>query len=526
MDIGTLVMKINADTTNAEKGINGFKSVIKGVGGIALGAGALVGGVLAAAIADGTKGLMAMEDQTAQLDAVLKSTKGVAGVTAEEVTKLAEAYQLSTKFAAESVLEGQNLLLTFTKIGADVFPQATETMLNMATAMGTDASSQAIALGKALNDPVAGVASLTRVGVQFTDEQKKTIETMVAMGDVAGAQKVILAELETQFGGSAEAAGKTFSGQLEIAKNAVGEISESLASQFMPVLQGALDWIVAHLPEIQAFFQTAFDIIGTAIGTVVTWFKTYMLPILDTLFKWVSSNMPIIQAIFKTVFDASVVVIKTLWTFIQDNLLPIIKAIFDSVGDKMPKIQKIFKEAFGVAKDVTQIMWDVFKGMWEFLEPTMPLIGAIIETAMDVVITTIETVVETIKTLIGWIKDAIEWFNKLAISQDDSEVGSLQSGLTAGLDKATQAIEITAKKPIIQKQPINFDKITGQRAFGGPVMGGSSYLVGERGPEIFTPSSNGRISSNNNITINVNGSGDPDSIASKIVSILKLQGVK
>jgi phage-related minor tail protein len=38
--------------------------------------------------------------------------------------------------------------------------------------------------------------------------------------------------------------------------------------------------------------------------------------------------------------------------------------------------------------------------------------------------------------------------------------------------------------------------IAGARAAGGPVMGGESYLVGERGPELFTPAGNGAITPN------------------------------
>jgi hypothetical protein len=58
--------------------------------------------------------------------------------------------------------------------------------------------------------------------------------------------------------------------------------------------------------------------------------------------------------------------------------------------------------------------------------------------------------------------------------------------------------------------------ISGSRANGGPVMGGSSYLVGERGPELFTPSSSGNITPNNaisgnTITINVQGA-DPNEV--------------
>jgi phage-related minor tail protein len=41
--------------------------------------------------------------------------------------------------------------------------------------------------------------------------------------------------------------------------------------------------------------------------------------------------------------------------------------------------------------------------------------------------------------------------------------------------------------------------VSGGRAVGGPVVPGSTYLVGEQGPELFTPSENGAITSNANI---------------------------
>lgn len=60
----------------------------------------------------------------------------------------------------------------------------------------------------------------------------------------------------------------------------------------------------------------------------------------------------------------------------------------------------------------------------------------------------------------------------------------------------------------------------GPRASGGPVYGGTSYLVGERGPEIFTPSSSGAITPNhaiggqvvNQISVNVTESGVSTSV--------------
>ncbi|KPP80687.1 MAG: gene transfer agent tail tape measure protein [Oceanicaulis sp. HLUCCA04] len=53
--------------------------------------------------------------------------------------------------------------------------------------------------------------------------------------------------------------------------------------------------------------------------------------------------------------------------------------------------------------------------------------------------------------------------------------------------------------------------ITGQRAEGGPVLAGQSYLVGERGPEMFTPMANGAVIPGGRvpvINIAIHASGD------------------
>jgi len=81
----------------------------------------------------------------------------------------------------------------------------------------------------------------------------------------------------------------------------------------------------------------------------------------------------------------------------------------------------------------------------------------------------------------------------------------------------------------------SFDALTlagisgGARATGGPVMGNKSYLVGERGPELFTPGTSGNITPNNalgggqNITVNVNG-GDPDAVVRAIQKYARQNG--
>lgn len=168
----------------------------------------------------------------AQTEAVIKSTGGAANLTAQEINEMAGELQNLTNFGDEAIQNGQNLLLTFTQIGRDVFPRATETMLDMSQAMNQGIKESAIQLGKALNDPIMGITALRRVGIQFNESQEETIRLMVESGRVMDAQGVILDELSRQFGGSARAAVNPFT-QL---KNAIGDLGEAIGGALQPLL--------------------------------------------------------------------------------------------------------------------------------------------------------------------------------------------------------------------------------------------------------------------------------------------------
>jgi hypothetical protein len=70
----------------------------------------------------------------------------------------------------------------------------------------------------------------------------------------------------------------------------------------------------------------------------------------------------------------------------------------------------------------------------------------------------------------------------------------------------------------------------GARASGGPVSFGKSYLVGEKGPELFTPSSSGNITPNGALggggaTVNVTvTSANPDDVVSAIQKWVRQNG--
>ncbi|MGY3265161.1 hypothetical protein [Lysobacter sp. HA35] len=238
MDIASLGIKVTTDgvakaeqelsslTRTGAKTANSAKEIAK-AWAPAVFAGAAAGiGVLGLAMTRYVQNTIEAEKAQAQLVARLKSTNGAAGLALADLNRLADGLQRVTTFDDESIAGVESLLLTFTKIGRDVFPRATEAVLDMSIALGGDLKGAAVQLGKALNDPVEGVTALSRAGVQFTDKQKDMIQKLVETNRLAEAQAIVLKELESQMGGSARAARDTLGGALESLKNSFDNLLE------------------------------------------------------------------------------------------------------------------------------------------------------------------------------------------------------------------------------------------------------------------------------------------------------------
>lgn len=204
---------------------------------------------------------------TKQLEAVIRSTGGVAGVTAEAALLLSSQLQKVTTFGDEAVTSAESLLLTFTRIGKDVFPAATETVLDMSQALGQDLKASAVQVGKALQDPILGVTALRRVGVNFSADQQKVIKDLVDTGKAAEAQKIILKELQTEFGGSAKAARETLGGALTALQNAFGDLFE-LSSPATEGLRQAIENLTKEITDPAA--AAAVSRLGELMVTAFT----------------------------------------------------------------------------------------------------------------------------------------------------------------------------------------------------------------------------------------------------------------
>ena len=253
-------VEVDIKTRGAAKASKDLGKVDKGLGKLAKSAAGVAAGFFGARmLLDGFRNVINATKQQvlaeAQLNAVLKSTAGVAGLTAKELTGMASALQKQTRFGDEAIIKAQSLMLTFTKVGKEVFPDAIESVLNMSEAMGQDLQQGVIQVGKALNDPILGVTALRRVGVQLSDQQVDLVKKFTETGNIAEAQKIILSELETQFGGVAKAAGETLGGSLDQMSNAAGDAAESIGEALSPAIIGVAGFFTDAAVAVSGFFK-------------------------------------------------------------------------------------------------------------------------------------------------------------------------------------------------------------------------------------------------------------------------------
>lgn len=209
-----------------------------------------------------------------QVNAALASMGPVAGRTSEQLQELAKQLQHTSTFDDDDILKSVTAnMLTFGNVTSDVFDRAQQAAVNLSARLGQDLQSSAIQVGKALNDPIKGVTALQRVGVSFTAAQKDQIKAMVESGHAADAQRLILGELEKQFGGSAQALrdatpGADTTDAWRDFQETVGEIALKVLPKLTDVLTGLLNAFNSLSPGMQSFAIGAAAV-AAAVGPIL-----------------------------------------------------------------------------------------------------------------------------------------------------------------------------------------------------------------------------------------------------------------
>jgi phage-related protein len=196
---------------------------------------------------------------------------GLFGDTTDNVNKrlidYANATARATGVDQNSIKATQAKLLTFKELAQSAdkvggaFDRATKAAIDMAAAGFGDAEANAVQLGKALNDPIKGITALAKSGVTFTAQEKEKIKTLVESNKTLEAQQLILAAIETQVGGTAEATAN----DSDKMKVAFSQVSESIGIILLPMFQ-KLSAILVQVADFAVENSKVMVILGGVVG--------------------------------------------------------------------------------------------------------------------------------------------------------------------------------------------------------------------------------------------------------------------
>jgi phage terminase small subunit len=252
----------------------------------------------------------------------------------------------------------------------------------------------------------------------------------------------------------------------ELATMSMDEITAKLAQTFEGQASKQADTFQGKMGRLKIAFDEGKETVGSFILDAIT-------PMVDFI---VQKVVPGVQKFIDSIGGKEGI------GNALTNFITVAKSIF------IPVFQGI-QSAFKNIKSAVEDNKEEFQALFEFLgKYVAPFLGGVFKLAIQGIGIAIGVVLDAVGALIRGFQTLIN-------------LGSKIGGAIGGV-------------------------FGGGRAAGGPVMAGTTYLVGEKGPELFTPSSSGRIIPNSamgggsTINLTVNGAIDPEGTARTIVNIL------
>ncbi len=231
---------------------------------------ALVGAAFAAsglAVASSVKEFADYEVHQLKTQALLKATGYAAGLSAQELAKNADAVALATLASVSEIQEAQGVLLTFKEVQRETFLEAISLSQDMAAVLGGTAKAAALQLGKALENPTAGLTKLSKSGITFTESEKAMVKQMDATGQRAEAQRFILEKLADQLGGSGSAQAGGLTGSIDTLGQRWDELERKWAASSGSVgtVKGWIDGLAASFKDLADIIEPTVDSLAAKI---------------------------------------------------------------------------------------------------------------------------------------------------------------------------------------------------------------------------------------------------------------------
>lgn len=215
-------------------------------------------------------------------------------------------------------------------------------------------------------------------------------------------------------------AGAKFTDTMDDVKRSLSAVGINIGAEIMPMFQDLLDWILDHMPEIQAVIKIVFEKIGQFTKVAINIFKDHLLPIFIAIFEWTKENWPTIQTIIEGVFNAIKFVWENVLSPVLSILWDILKGIAKWVGDNWDTISSIFGTVFDAIKwvwdntlgPVLGFIMDAFKGVTKFVKDNFPGMQETSESVLGGIGKAVGAVSDAFEWLTGKIQSAWDWLTK------------------------------------------------------------------------------------------------------------------
>jgi len=210
---------------------------------------------------------------------------GVAGSQAiDDVIAKANEFGNLTLFTQEDYIQSANILTSFTSIAVSEYERVIGVAGDVAQVIGTDVTSATTQLAKALQEPTTGLTALSRSGIQFNEQQKTLIKSLVESGNQLEAQNLILSEIEKQYGGAAIAAGSEgLAGKIDLLGENFNDLLESIGKALEPLAGPLIDGAAAAVEGFSAIVQSFGQFWQFISDNIFPKFVEALRPVYDTL---------------------------------------------------------------------------------------------------------------------------------------------------------------------------------------------------------------------------------------------------
>lgn len=324
----------------------------------------------------------------------------------------------------------------------------------------------------------------------------------------------------------------TYAEQQQQLKTSIQEMSIAIGRTFLPIVQQVIDKIKPVIDKVVEWVQAnpklarnVIMIAGAIAGLVAVlgFLGMALMPVITAL-TFLASPIGIIIALITVIvgliiwwvanWEENVETIKWIW----ENFVDFLVSKWEAFKDWLLNIWNSIKEAF--------MFWvnlhiAIFQGMITGFKNAFNTFISFIKEALARIKQGFTDAVEAIK---GVFKTGFDWIKEQVIDPMIGTIEKIKDAVNKIIGKARDlGKDVGARLGNI----FGF----GKRASGGNVTAGRPYIVGERRPEVFIPSTHGRIEPSvgggGNIVVQITGNsfmGEDDmaeKVGDKIVTLLK-----